>query len=158
MDGTTRRPDRTIEPAVATRRPRGATTTMPSLFDLTDPLEHSLRSRHRGEAWFGEVEAKLHSFRASLQRHLLAAGGEDGWVAELRADEPRLDLLARRVREEITLLDHLVTTTLASLRSPGRMARDVRQDLHRLVETTRRHRARCQRLVHEALVVDLGVC
>lgn len=140
MDGTTARP-------------------MPAtMFELTEPLEHSLRSSRRGEAWFGEVEATLHAFRAGLQRHLMAADGDTGWVAELRDGEPRLELLARRVRQDIELLDHLVTTTLASLRHPGRAAREVRRDLHRLVETTRRHRSRCQRLVHEALVVDLGVC
>jgi hypothetical protein len=130
---------------------------MPSLFELDEPLERSLRSRHRGDAWLGEVEAKLHAFRAGLHRHVVGAEGEHGWFTELRDGEPRVEPIVRRARADVAQLDHLVTTLLAGLRHPGRATREIRHDLLCLVRATRRHRVRCQRLVHEALTVDLGV-
>jgi hypothetical protein len=153
MDGTNVRPG--IEPRRTGRRLPA--TTMPSLFDLDEPLERSLRSRHRGDAWLGEVEAKLHAYRAGLQRHVVVTEGEHGWFAELRDGEPRVEPIVRRAQAEVAQLDHLVITLLAGLRHPGRTTREIRHDLLRLVQATRRHRERCQRLVHEALIVELGV-
>lgn len=129
----------------------------PSLFECNERLEQSLRSRHGGDTWFAEVEAKLHAYRACLHRHVMAAEGDQGWIADLREDEPRIEPLARRARADFTRLDALVLAVMATLRHPNRAARGVRHDLRQLVELTRRHRGRCARLVHEAFVIDLGV-
>ena len=138
-------------------RPPVASHATPSLFDCNERLAQALRSRHVGDHWIAEVEAKLHAYRACLQRHVLAADGERGWIAELRGDEPRIEPLARRARADFAQLDTQVAAAMASLRRPTSMPREVRHDLRQLVELTRRHRARCARLVHEAFVIDLGV-
>ena len=129
----------------------------PSLFECNDRLEQSLRSRHGGDTWLAEVEAKLHAYRACLHRHVVAAEGDHGWIADLRDDQPRIEPLARRARADFAQLDALVLAAIATLRHPSRAARRVRHDLRQLVELTRSHRGRCARLVHEALAVDLGV-
>ncbi len=138
-------------------RPAEASHDAPSLFDLTERLERSLRSRHTGQTWFSEVEAKMHAYRACLQHHVAAADGEFGWISDLRGDAPRIEPLARRARHEFRRLDDTALAVMASLRRPGRRSREVRHDLRQLIESTRRHRARCARLVHEALAVDIGV-
>ena len=138
-------------------QPAGASQDAPSLFDLTERLERSLRSRHTGHTWFSEVEAKMHAYRACLQHHVVAADGEYGWISDLRDGSPRIEPLARRARDEFRRLDDAALGVMTSLRGPSRRARDVRHDLRQLIELTRRHRARCARLVHEALAVDIGV-
>ena len=129
----------------------------PSLFDCNEHLDRSLRSRHLGDRWFAEVEAKLHAYRACLQRHVRAAEGERGWIASLRDAEPRVEPLARRARADFGTLDEQVLATMAALRTPWRDERDLRHRLRRLVDATRRHRSRCAQLVHEACSIDLGL-
>ena len=129
----------------------------PSLFDYNERLAGSLHSNHADDVWRAEVEAKLHMYRACLLRHVRAADGERGWIADLRGDAPRVEPLARRARADFARLDAHVLSVMASLRHPARAMSDVRHDLRRLIELTRRHRGRCARLVHEAWGIDLGV-
>lgn len=129
----------------------------PSLFDSGERLDRSLRSRHLGERWFAEVEAKLHAYRACLQRHVRAADGDAGWITGLAVDEPRVGPLARRARADFAALDEQVLAALAAVRVVWRDEREVRHRLRRLVDATRRHRSRCAQLVHEAMGVDLGL-
>jgi hypothetical protein len=138
-------------------QPAEAAQDAPSLFDLTERLERSLRSRHTGHTWFAEVEAKMHAYRACLQHHIAAADGEFGWISDLRHDAPRIEPLARRARVDFARLDDMAMGVMASLQRTSRHGREVRHDLRQLIELTRRHRARCARLVHEALAVDIGV-
>lgn len=146
-----------MDALTGTAQPYTQARTTPSLFDLTERLEHSLRSRHVGRAWLSEVEAKLHAYRACLQRHVIAAEGDRGWIAALRNDDPRMEPLARRARGDFARLDRQVLTAMATVRQPTRQAPDIRHDVRDLIELTRHHRARCARLVHEAFVLDLGV-
>lgn len=134
-----------------------ATDDGPSLFDSSEQLDRSLRSRHLGERWFAEVEAKLHAYRACLQRHVRAADGDHGWIGSLADEEPRVGPLARRARADFGALDEQLRWTLAAVRAPWRDERDVRHRLRRLVDATRRHRSRCSQLVYEATSVDLGL-
>jgi hypothetical protein len=146
-----------FQPIAAFQPAAASTAAAPSLFDLTERLETSLRSRHTGTTWLAEVEAKLHAYRACLHRHVLAAEGETGWLAELRDDAPRVDTLARRARRDFSGLDELAAAAMSAVRQGAEAnLRDVRHDLRRLVETTRHHRGRCAQLVHEALMVDIG--
>jgi hypothetical protein len=128
-----------------------------SLFELNERLDRSLRSHHVDHNWYAEVLAKLHAYRACLQRHVHAADGERGWIADLREDSPRIEPLARRMRADFARLDDLVIAALTSVRAPQRSRGDVRHAIRSLVDTTRRHRSRCSSLMHEALAVDLGV-
>jgi len=129
----------------------------PSLFDCNEHLDRSLRSRHLGERWFAEVEAKLHAYRACMQRHVRAAEGDRGWIASLRDAEPRVEPLARRTRADFGALDEQVLATMAALRTPWRDERELRHRVRRLVDATRRHRSRCAQLVYETCHVDLGL-
>jgi hypothetical protein len=147
---------RTSGPRWPGEQPEATAHDAPSLFDLTERLERSLRSRHRGHTWSAEIEAKVHAYRACLQHHIAAADGEAGWISDLRDDAPRIEPLARRARIEFARLDEAAPAVLDTLRRADGHTRDVRHDLRQLIELTRRHRARCARLVHEALAVDIG--
>jgi hypothetical protein len=129
----------------------------PSLFDCAERLDKALRSRRVGAPWLAEVEAKLHAYRACLRQHVIAADGERGWISELRHEAPRVESLARRTRADFAELQADVVRVIANLTMASPATRQVRHDIRRLVDETRRHRARCARLVHEALSVDLGV-
>jgi hypothetical protein len=137
-------------------QPAETSQDAPSLFDFTERLERSFRSRHSGHTWFAEVEAKMHAYRACLQHHVVAADGETGWISDLRDDSPRIEPLARRARGEFAQLDVRALAVMSTLRRPNRQMREVRHELRQLIELTRQHRARCARLVHEALAVDIG--
>lgn len=113
----------------------------------------------RATDWSDLVASALVRLRAILEDHVERTEAEEGLFTQITGEEPRLEKLVAKMREEHDHLMELVTRLLARVRGAVPDADDVkeiREDGLELVTLVSRHRQRGSDLLYEAYSLDLS--
>jgi hypothetical protein len=132
------------------------------LLDAAAGLEFAIASPvGRGVAWSGHVDGELHRLRGALADHTREVEGEDGILAEIVAQAPRLSNRVALLKKEHLSMDEQMGEII---RKAGTMSMDVleessdeiRDSVLELLGRLSRHRQKGADLVYRAYSVDIG--
>ncbi len=113
----------------------------------------------RSDAWTSDVADALDALRAGMREHVLVAQDQDGLLAEILEQEPRLVPRVEQLRQEYVELERIASMMRDDLRRDG-VAQDVattRLQLRQLLGELRAHQSAESDLIWEAFAVDIGV-
>lgn len=104
--------------------------------------------------WIDGLRLALAELDEALDAHVAEVEADDGLLAELIADAPRLASRVRRLRDEHQLLAGRVQACRAMLDEPD--PHEIRQEILDLLVALAHHRHTGADLVYEAYNVDIG--
>lgn len=118
-------------------------------------IERSLAAP-RSDTWAKQVEQDLHELRSALMHHIKITEGDDGLLAQIIEDAPRLvpDI-------DVILTDHAelceaLDLALDIVEQSGHRVQDIRSTTLDLLGRLYVHRQRGADLVFDAYTVDIG--
>ncbi|HSR44906.1 MAG TPA: hypothetical protein VLT15_06720 [Acidimicrobiia bacterium] len=132
------------------------------LLDAAAGLEFAIASPiGRGAAWREHVDGELHRLRGALADHTREVEGEDGLLADLVHQAPRLSNRVKMLKKEHRELDEQIGEIIHML---GAMpmdgledaTEDIRERTLALLGKVSRHRQKGADLVYRAYDIDIG--
>jgi hypothetical protein len=132
------------------------------LLDAAAGLEFAIASPiGRGVAWREHVDGELHRLRGALADHTDEVEGDDGLLAEIVQQAPRLSNRVKMMKREHREMDAQIGGFIQELGAlPPNAGEDhtdeVRDAILELLGRLSRHRQRGADLVYRAYAVDIG--
>ncbi|MFW2338523.1 MAG: hypothetical protein ACN4GK_00595 [Acidimicrobiia bacterium] len=132
------------------------------LLDAAAGLEFAIASPvGRGTAWREHVDGELHRLREALADHTAAVEADDGLLADIVRQAPRLSNLVALMKKEHHGMDERIAEIIRMLGSMplddvDRAADEVRDVTLELLGRLSRHRQKGADLVYRAYAVDIG--
>jgi len=132
------------------------------LLDAAAGLEFAIASPiGRGIAWSEHVDGELHRLRGALADHTRAVESDDGLLAEIVMQAPRLSNRVALLKKEHLAMDEQIGEII---RMAGTMSMDaleesadeIRDKTLELLGRLSRHRQKGSDLVYRAYAVDIG--
>jgi hypothetical protein len=125
-----------------------------ALRDALGRLEDGLSGPAASGDWRAEVAAALSDLGSAFAAHVEAVEADEGLLAEITEDAPRLTAAAERLRrdhDDIPLQIEAVTKMLEAGESEA-----IREQAFELMRAVVRHRQRGSDIVYEAYATDIG--
>ncbi len=132
------------------------------LLDAAAGLEFAIASPvGRGTTWREHVDGELHRLREALADHTRAVEADDGLLADIVRQAPRLSNLVALMKKEHHGMDERIGEIIRMLGSMplddiDRAADEVRDVTLELLGRLSRHRQKGADLVYRAYAVDIG--
>ena len=134
---------------------KGARLRRRALKAVVSSVEIAASSPVGDPNWRSNLRAELQSLRDALDAHIEEVEAEDGILAQLTVDAPRLVNKIDRVRQEHPELSRQLANAIASLESSSN-AEELRGEVLAVLFSLVRHRQRGADLVYEGYNVDIG--
>ena len=125
------------------------------LKDAVSALERAASSPSAMPSWRDYVSQELAILRQALDRHIAVVEADDGLLAELSAEVPRLIHKIDQVRNEHPMLCEMVDDTITFFTSTDD-ADAIRKSILETLSAVVRHRQRGADLVYDGYNVDIG--
>lgn len=132
------------------------------LLDAAAGLEFAIASPvGRGVAWREHVDGELHRLRGALADHTRAVEADDGILADIVRQAPRLSNLVNLMKKEHEAMDARIGEIIRMLGSMpladvDRATEEIRDITLELLGRLSRHRQKGADLVYRAYDVDIG--
>ncbi len=118
-------------------------------------VEIAVSSPASNPNWRDHLVHRLDQLRVALDQHIEEVEGDEGLLAGLVVDAPRLANQIEKLQHEHPMLSELLDETVAHLKE-GVGTDEIRDEVLRLLFDLVRHRQRGADLVYEAYGVDIG--
>jgi ATP phosphoribosyltransferase regulatory subunit HisZ len=122
--------------------------------DALARLEDELAGPSASPTWRTEVTSALAELRAAFAAHIDAVEADDGFLADILEEAPRLTAAVNQLEREHVHIPSQIDALLAALATDD--PRAIREDALALMQAVVRHRQAGSDLVYEAYATDIG--